>query len=190
MRRHTSLLAACGLLLLAAGCGDESERRGSIHLLTSTLRSYQVGDQWVYSVVGTWKGALGSGIPMYGTVTRSISILNMGDTDYLGVTVFRDLRPKSGVYEEHRYTLLRQDTPTPNIRALGDKKDTGYWRMVIDNPRPVTVPGAWSLGYSLTSTTHYENGEHSGYSFAVQGVDTVATLVGEFETYRVVTCPP
>jgi hypothetical protein len=185
MRKHTSLAVACGLLLLAAGCGGGGGGDSTVYPLTDALRSYQVGDQWVYSVIGTWKGPLGSTIPMYGTVTRSMSTMTMGGSNYLGVTVFRNLLPQSGIYQERRYTLLRQDTPTPSVRAVGDKKDTGYWRMVIDNPKPVTVPGAWSVGYSFSSITHYENGEHSDYAFAVQGTEIVATQVGAFATYQV-----
>jgi hypothetical protein len=188
MRTHVGMVTACGLLLLAAGgCGGGGAGT-PVHPLSSVLRSYRVGDQWVYSVVGTWKGALASDeIPMHGTVTRSMGTLTMAGSDYLGITVFQNLLPQSGMYQERRYTLLRQDAAARLVREVGDKLDQGYWRMVIDDPEPVLVPGAWTVGYSHDTTTRYENGERSTHTLSIGATETVVIPVGSFETYRVVS---
>ncbi len=173
-----SLLTGCG-----GGGGNGTPKPPP---LSSTVRQMQVGDTWIYTVMGTVESG-GDSTPVSGTITKQITNQTI-TKDSATVRVVRWTGTVSGVGYTRTLNTSEYLTQDPDgvMWTYGGEDDGGvYW---IESPatgRDRYVVSPMNIGTEWGSVEQLTGGTTVNRAFEVMARERIAVPAGSFDTFNV-----
>ncbi len=176
MKKLTSILFVVTFLFLSFGCGGGGGgSSSSIDLKTSTVRNYQTGDNWQFSISGDDTGTFT--ITVLSSLVTS-PITNDDCYEFYMSGSFSTL----GVISNSTFYLQDLDGSEYNFGDWNPvdgynwiASGTGY---VLSTTSPVAV------GQSNNGSMTYQDGTVKTFSYTVTGIENVVTGMGTIEAYK------
>lgn len=174
MKKLTSILFALTFLFLSFGCGGGGGTT-SIALKTSTIRAYQAGDTWQFSISGDDTGTFT--VTVQSTLVTSpittddcIELLMSGSFTSMGVISNSTFYLQDGAGSEFNFGDW---DPVDGYNWI--TSGTGYVQI---STSPVAV------GQNNNGSMTYQNGTVETFSNTVIALEDVVTGMGTFQAYK------